>query len=266
MRAIGFNQGQFGDLCMNLVACRAFKETHNNSHLTFSINKKYSAIEPIFLKNELIDEIHIWDGYDNWPSNIDKEYIDSSRFDIIFHPMACLRPNWQPFRHQTEEICLVHQLNPPKDLKINLNKYFETDDSFKNYISICYKGSTDPYKKNLKEEYVNKLCKMITSLGYKPLFFQDQFENYDYFKGDFFDSIKVMLGTKLLVTIDSALSWIASGYNFPTIGLYNQNYYAQYGAITSKNWQPINPNGIYLESADVNNINIDNIKDNIEKI
>jgi ADP-heptose:LPS heptosyltransferase len=47
MKAIGFNQGQIGDLGMNMIACRAFKEAYPDSHLTFGINKKYQSIAPI---------------------------------------------------------------------------------------------------------------------------------------------------------------------------------------------------------------------------
>ena len=51
IKAIGFNQGQIGDLVINLIACRAFKEKFPDSHLTFGINKKYQSILPIFKHN-----------------------------------------------------------------------------------------------------------------------------------------------------------------------------------------------------------------------
>jgi hypothetical protein len=68
-----------------LVACQAFKNTYPDSHLTFGINKKYKEISPLFFYNSLVDGIHIWDGYDNWPTNKDQKFIQEANFDKIFH-------------------------------------------------------------------------------------------------------------------------------------------------------------------------------------
>lgn len=266
IKAIGFNQGQFGDLCMNLIACKAFKNTYANGHLTFGINKKYQEIAPLFFHNELIDDIHIWDGYDNWPTQDDKKFIEESNFDKIFHPMERLRPSWQPFRHQTQEICLVHGLNSPDDLQIKLNKFFNTRDGYKGYISICHAGATDSHKKNLPESKIDEICKLIIKYGYKPLFYKNKYKDHDCINASFFESVQYLLSTKLLITIDSAMCWISSGYNFPTIGLYNQNYYQQYGATTSVNWQPINNNAIYLEKPSMREIDIDSIENALKSI
>jgi len=266
MKVIGFNQGQFGDLCMNLVACKAFKNINPDGHLTFGINKKYKEIAPLFLFNSLIDNIHIWDGYDDWPTDKDKKFIQESNFDKIFHPMARLRPSWQPVRHQTEEVCLIHGLNPPDNLQISLNKYFNIKNGYKKYISICHSGATDGHKKNLSESKIDEICNLITKYGYKPLFYKNKYKDYDYIDVSFFEAVQYLLATKLLITIDSAMSWIASGYQFPTIGLYNQNYYAEYGAKTSVNWQPINNNAIYLEAESMNEININLIENAIKSM
>ena len=47
VRALGFNQGQIGDLAMQVVLCKHFKKMHPDSHMTFGINKKYEK----FVKN-----------------------------------------------------------------------------------------------------------------------------------------------------------------------------------------------------------------------
>jgi ADP-heptose:LPS heptosyltransferase len=266
MRAIGFNQGQFGDLCMNVIACKAFKNQYPDSHFTFGINKKYESISPIFIKNKFIDDIHIWDGYDNWPTQNDLDYLNNNKFDIVFHPMKCLRPRWQPVRHQTEEICLINDLKPPEDLQIELNKYFETKRGYENYISICAWGATDSEKKNLPNSKIDEICSIITKYGYKPLFFQKQYKEFNFIDLPFFEAIKIMLSTKILISIDSAMLWIASGYKFPAIGLYNRNYYSNYGAFTSKNWQPINPNAQYIESDSMLNIDLNLLEENIKNL
>lgn len=267
MKAFGFHLGQYGDLCMNIVTCKAFKEQHPDSHLTFNIGKKYEEIKHIFYHNKYIDDIHIWNGYNsNWPTEEDKKYIESISYDIFYDPMVGPRPNWQTERHQVEEVCLIRDLTPPKDLRVELNKYFDTYTGYKKYISICYKGATDSNKKSLQEQKIDEICNLIIKYGYKPLFYQNQYKSYDYINESFFEAIKYMLSTKMLITIDSAMCWIASGYEFPTIGLYNKNYYAQYGANTSKNWQPINKNAIYLEADSPNNINIDLIENALKSL
>lgn len=265
MNAIGFNQGQFGDLCMNLIACKAHKTKYESSKLTFGINKKYKSIYPIFLKNKLIDDIHIWDGYDDWPTQNDIDFLNQKKFDIIYNPMQRLSEHWQQTHHQTEEICIVHGLIPPKDLQIDLNKYFKTYD-YKRYVSICVSGATDSNKKNLPENKIDQVCDLIVKYGYEPLFFQTKHKNYRSINLDFFEAIKIMLSTKMLISIDSAMIWIASGYKFPTIGLYNQNYYSNRGAFTSKNWQPINPNSQYIESESMDATSIFEIEECLKKI
>ena len=40
-KIIGFNQGQIGDLAINMIPCKAVKAIFPDSHLVFSINKKY---------------------------------------------------------------------------------------------------------------------------------------------------------------------------------------------------------------------------------
>lgn len=260
MKAIGFNQGQYGDLCINLIACRAFKNKYPKSQLYFGINKRYMGLMPIFLYNNLIDDIYVWENYDNWPSKNDIQFIREQEFDIVFNTMPHLEPGWQTQMHQTEKVCYAHGLNPPTNLQIEFNHYFGTFEGMNNHIAICHTGTTDNYKKGLSYRRVIEIAKLITSLGCKPLFFQTKIENYDCFNDNFFNAIKAMLSCKMLITIDSAMSWIASGYKFPTLGLYNRNYYIEAGATTSKNWQPINPNATYIEDHDVNNIDLNLIK------
>ena len=48
------------------------------------------------------------------------------------------------------------------------------------------------------------------------------------------------------------MSWAASGFQHPTVGLYAWGYNPVAG--TSKNWQPTNPNAVYLESKRASDI------------
>ena len=72
-----------------------------------------------------------------------------------------------------------------------------------------------------------------------------------------------MLGTDFLISCDSGMPWVASAYNHPTIGLYSSAYNPM--VETTKNWQPVNPNAVYLESNLANNISMYAIVDEINK-
>ena len=260
MKAIGFNQGQYGDLCINLVACKAFKRDFPNSKLHFGINKKYESLKDIFLNNDLIDNVHIWDKYDGWPSEEDTNFISNEKFDMIFNPMPShTQDNWYLNRHQTEEVCLMHGLTPPNDLSISLNKYFDIEDN-KHLIAVNLFAETRGQDKIPSLSKAKQIISFIESCGYTPvqIGLPDQPQLCkNRFIGAFFETIKFVLSCKLLVTVDSAMSWIASGYSFPTVGLYGYSYYPS--ATSSKNWQPINNNANYLESNLVENIENDKI-------
>ena len=78
-----------------------------------------------------------------------------------------------------------------------------------------------------------------------------------------FESVRILCSCKLLITTDTAMSWIASAYKIPTIGIYSYAYHP--GATTSINWQPVNPNAFYLESDAAENVSLNDILENIEK-
>jgi len=77
------------------------------------------------------------------------------------------------------------------------------------------------------------------------------------FTGTFFESVKFVLSCGALLTVDSAMAWIASGYKFPTIGLYTPSYYPN--ASSSTNWQPRNDNLIALEAGRIDEISVDSV-------
>ena len=57
------------------------------------------------------------------------------------------------------------------------------------------------------------------------------------------------------------MAWIASGYSFPTFGIYGYSYYPH--ANTAKNWQPINPNSKYVEKDKISNITLELLSEEI---
>ncbi len=266
--AIGFNQGQFGDLCMSTVAARAFKSQFPDTKLILGINKKYESIKEIFTNNAYFDGIHIWDGYDNWPTEEDKRHMLETKYSKVFNPMPHHTDSlWYLKSHQTEELCLMHGLTPPSDLTVSLNENHLLIERG-NYIAVSFSGVTRGEAKSISLDKAKVLCSLIKEKfgleAYQIGLPEESSFSSSRFSGSFIDSIKFMLGAKLLVTIDTSWAWIASGYAKPTLGLYSSNYYS--GAKTAKNWQPINRNAIYLESENVNDINQETILNEISRL
>lgn len=263
LTAIGFLGGQFGDLTMGVVAAKAFKTYYPDSKLIIGISHKYMDIWPIFAKNKYFDGIHFWEGYDTtWPTKKDQDYIKLSNFNVIFDPMAKhTNEKWYLKDHQITELQKMHSLKPLDDLQIELEKYFELEDN-KKCIAICGGGATRGNEKSLNKEKYNEIIDLVQKLGYIPVQLglnEDEQICSQRFDGKFFDKIRFFLGCKAIITVDTSYSWIASGYKFPTLGLYNYSYYI--GSKSSVNWQPKNPNAIYLEDEkNINNISIEQIE------
>jgi len=257
MKAVGFNQGQFGDVVMGMIAAKAFKRDNPYDELYLGINKKYASIAPLFENNPLIDGIHIWDQYNDWPSMEDR--IAASKFDKVFNAMPQhTRGDWYNHIHQTEELCLMHDLQPPFNLQIELVKYFPVK-QIKGRIGVCLFGETRSRDKNPSVEKAIRLTSMLQDLGYEviQIGLKDDPQVAPKYEGDFFGAVKTALMCDVVICVDTALAWILSGYKHPVVGLYGFNYYP--GAKTSRNWQPVNPNAIYLEAPRVEEINEEHI-------
>jgi ADP-heptose:LPS heptosyltransferase len=269
MKAVGFNQGQIGDLAMNLIACRAFKDLYPDSHLTFSINKKYESAAPIFLHNDLIDDIKIWENYDNWPSENDKKYLEENKFDKVFNPMPKHKyDNWYLQYHHTEAICLMHDLIPPKDLYIKLNKWFDLDDKYKNCVALTCFSSAGAVR-DIPKEFANEIIDYIHSLGLETI--QLGLNNhprlnttYEPISKGIFDDVRIALSCKFLLTTDTGMNWILSGYQAKVLGLYSALSYPTYAPIINR--APRNTNAIYLENYNIKDINFELIKQSINKL
>ena len=88
---IGFHQGQYGDLFICLTAARVLKSLDPSCRLVYGINKKYKDVLEVFSLSEDIDEVVIWDGYDDWPTENDNLIIEGLKLKYgevkLFHPM-----------------------------------------------------------------------------------------------------------------------------------------------------------------------------------
>lgn len=269
MRAIGFNQGQIGDLAMNIVTCRAFKEAYPDSHLTFNINKKYESVAPIFLHNKLIDDIKIWENYDNWPSDSDKKYLEDKKFDKVFNPMPKHKyENWYLQYHHTEAMCLMNDLIPPKNLHIELNRWFDLEEKYKDCVALtCFSSAGNI--RDIPKDFANKIVDYIHSLGLSTiqLGLKDHPKlnvTFDPIGQTIFEDVKVALSCRFLLTADTGMNWILSGYQSKVLGLYSALSYPTYAPLINRT--PRNKNAIYLENYNIQDINFELIKDSINKL
>lgn len=264
--AIGFNQGQLGDLAINLVAARALKQKYPNIHLTFSINKKYESAAPIFLHNPLIDAIKIWDGYDDWPSEEDEEFLKDNKFDLFFNPNPqVINSQWYLNHHHTEEVCLMHGLTPPENLSVSLVQYFPLNHLYTNCVALAPFTSAGAAR-DIPFEYAQKIVDIIHQLGYKTIQLGVSTApklktTYGIRGGSVFDDVIIARSCKMLVTADTGINYIMSGYRHPTLGLYNTSCYPLKPKLEFR--IPKNVNARYLEEIEVDQIPLEIVKESV---
>ena len=270
MKVIGFNQGQIGDLVMNLIPCKSIKEKDPNIHITFGINKKYESIKPIFYKNKFIDDFKIWENYDNWPSENDSKFLQDNHFDKVYNPMPPhVYANWWIKYHHTEEVCMMHEIEPPEDLQIYLNPWFDKLEAYKNYVAFSPFASTAVPNRNMPVDLANKIINFIHSLGYKTIQLglkTDPEINTTIrpIGGAIFEDAKIAYSCKMLITVDTGMNWIMSGYKQKVLGFLSAASYPIYAPVINR--MPRNPNAIYLENYNMMDINFNLIKENILKL
>lgn len=268
LKIIGTNQGQRGDLIVGTVVARAIKERFPNSQFTLGINKKYQDMIDLFRYHPYIDSIHVWDEYDNWPSQNDINFLKTNYYDIFLHPMP-KHPNdhcwYNLVEHLTESACIMNGFVPPKDLTCVLNKYFDLYSEYKNYI--CIAPFTAWERKNISLDKWEKIVSFINNKGFRVI--QIGGDNEINIKGaekintSYFESVKIMLSCKFLISLDGGMAWVASAYKHPVLGLYGYHFENQFSA---KIYQPLNTNAIYLEAGKAENIDNNLIFDNLNKL
>jgi ADP-heptose:LPS heptosyltransferase len=255
---LGGQCGQFGDCVISTVVARAIKEKFPSSQYIYGISKKYWEIEPLFRNHPYIDKVIQWEGYDNWPTNYDMNLIGYIKPDIFLNPMS-RHPNdhsWPLLvNHQTEAAAIMQGFSPPKDLSCYLEKWFEIP-SCKDYIAIS--PFTAWSKKNISNEkwqvIINYIVKErgfnVLQLGrhdefqFKDTFFPNS-PCYSWPHWTYFESVKKMLGCSFLICLDGSFNWVSSAYKFPVLSLLGYSYN---NLQSTKLYQPINPNGHYLEA------------------
>ena len=267
IKAAGFQAGQYGDLVIATVAARAFKQQNPDSHLTFAMAEKYRDMLPLFFNHPNIDDHHIWDGYDNWPSQVDKEYIAYRGFDHVFNAMPPhSRPDWYRYLHYAEENCVRFGLRPPKDLSYELVRWFPLHtDQRKTVTLTLFPSKGTQMDKGLLVEEAEKLCIALKAKGYNPVQLGGKYEvalkNAVAPHFSIFEATKLMLSSAFHITTDTGFSSIAAGYKHRVFGIYGYNY-----PDLLDNWtqRPINVNANYINDHP-NSVTADQIIATIER-
>lgn len=271
---LGFNPQQYGDLYMGTVAARYLKSLEPDGHLTFMIAGDYRECAPLFIDHPHIDRVHILDSPRDRLYQSDLDWIDEQHFILTFNPFSDhdhSRPWWKE-RRQTHEVAYMHRIPIIDDDngKIHMAKWFKPTTGLGNHIAFApFPGSYSAViaPKTLSLETAQKIVDIIVSLGYKVLQIGSPSEpaliGADKRDTDYFTSVKNVLGCKCFVGGDSGFMWLMSGYNFPCLGLYSNGYYTPrfISAI-----QPINPNALYLDAPNVNEIELAKIEDGLKKL
>ena len=124
---IGFNQGQYGDLFIQLVPAKMLKSIYDGCRVILSVNKKYEDIIDVLKLSEYIDDFIVWDGYDDWPTEKDKQKMSElgAEFGRFFNPMQKNSVlDWHNYWHITEEACVRFGL-PVQQITFKTSKYLD---------------------------------------------------------------------------------------------------------------------------------------------
>lgn len=250
--AIGFLGGQYGDLVIQTVAARAFKQQFPDAKLTFAVNRKFAGIMSLFVQNPNIDAFHEWDAYDGaWPSQTDREYIAFKGFDHVFNQMAGhLQRDWYNHRHYAEEACLRHGLKVPTDISYELVKWFPKLEGRSRYVTLSlFPSKGGQLDKTMPIPECEALCVGLKAMGLTPVQLGGRFEvNLENaIAPDFsiLEAAQLMTSSALHITADTAFSSIAAGYKHKTLGFYSRNYPDM---ISCDSHLPPNPNAHYLKN------------------
>ena len=270
---IGFNQGQYGDLFINLTACRLVKKKYPNCKLIFSVNEEYKDAIEILKLSEDIDDFIIWENYANWPSESDKKKLqkliqDGHRGRVFIPLPKHTIPDWYNYWHQTEEVCRMHQLMPPneEEMRFNIPK---PDLEKEKTITLCTARRADKEEKRRQEifsfstnpkalelEQIEMVKKFAQKKGLKVIQIggpeEEGVEGVERFEGDYSESVLKVLKSQFLVAADTGMVWGASAFSHPVVGLYSWSYYAN--ATSCMGWIAKNANQISIQGENMRDI------------
>lgn len=266
MRAIGFMQGQMGDVCMSTVAARSFKEQHHGSTLTLGLGPQYAEMAPLFARHPYFDDVHVYTTYDGWPGSEDLAYLQRAQYDAVFHAMPPHRDQeWWKLRHQYAETVHMCGLPIPTDITPTLTRWFKTLD-LSNTVAIApFGGNGSVNDKVLPVDFAQAITDYLIQRGFNVLHLGAVGEPELYGAVNrgtsYFDSVKAMLGCRALIHCDTGLGHVAGAYNHPSLGLYASRYY---GPDLIRHIQPLHSNFRSIAADRITDIELDTVRKSID--
>lgn len=262
MKVLLGHHGLRGDLAINIPAIEHAKKVTGWT-IDMPINQQFIDLLPIFMNQPSFNPV-ITSDYEKFASEGDRKLVESRKYTKIFNPMQPHADDWYNKRHQVSAVLFDYfgQDLPLDSLQINLSRWFDIIKesnciAFAPFAGWSHERTSD---KMLTIENAQRIADAINKMGYSVCQIggrdEPRLDGTAFFMGSYFESVKVVLGCRLLLHTDTGMGWIASGYKHPQVGLYGHRYY---GAANVKNIQPVNPNGVYLDAPTVNDISLDNI-------
>ena len=259
IRVIGALGGQYGDLVIQTVLVRTFKQLYPESHFTFAMAEKYRDIQPLFYQHPDIDDFHLWEGYDSaYPTAADKAYVVWRGYDVVFNPMCGhSRADWYNHLHYGQEACARYGLPIPEDYSYHLVPWFRLRKDCRRVVTLSlFPSKAQQMDKGLTIPEAEKLCISLKALGYQPVQlggkYEPKLENAVAPSMSILEATTLMLSAKMHFSADTGFASIAAGYNAPLVGFYgNRNYSDQ---IDCWSHLPPNRNAHYLRNVVPNEV------------
>ncbi len=261
-KAIGFNLGLRGDLIMSTVAARAFKESPDfkDWKLVLGVAPQFADLLPLFYQHPHFDNFHVYTEYAKWPGPADHEYLARANYDFVFHGMPQHRDEWWKFRHQYAEAAHMQGLRPPADLQPLLTRWFSVRADRESVAIAPFGGNGEPNDKMLSVAQAQGIVNFLIAEGFNVFHLGAPGEP-DLFgaprlNATYFESVRAMLGTRLLIHCDTGMGHVAGAYNHPSFGIYGHRYF---GPELVHRIQPRHANFHHITGPSVSEMSIDSI-------
>jgi len=260
--------GQLGDQFIALPFIEYLKELYPDAKITKMIHKKYQGVIPILKACPYIDGFYLSDEYENFPGVRDEIFLNENHFDMILAAMPKHKSDqWFMKRHQTAEVFDMFDYKSPEEkYQINLYSPPTAQDDF--IVFAPFAGSYNPNNdKKLSVERAQDIVTACIGSGYENIlqigsFDEPTLKGASQMNLSYRDSFLAIKRSKLFIHTDTGLGWAASGIQHPCLGLYSDAMYWTH----IKNIQPVNPNACYLNAPNVNNIGLETILAQVDKV
>lgn len=270
IKAIGFHHGQRGDLAINIPAIDWIRKEWG-WQIDMAIHRQFADMLPLFANHPAINSCIVTNEYENFPSQKDRDLIFSRGYDTVFNPMQPHRDDrWWVNTHQTSCVLYdyVGHLLKKDQQQIELVRWFE-DLSPSGHVTFApFAGNYNPSNtKALSKNRAQEIVDMIRGKGYGVIQIggpgEPKLEGAFCESRSYFESVRVILGSRALIHTDTGIGWVTSGYKHLQLGLYSHAYY---GEDKISNIQPRNPNSRYLSAPNVNEISLDSIAESLDTL